>query len=306
MPGCAGWSAETFSIKQVEALRPTIQKIVDGAIDAMLAGPKPVDLVDAFALPVPSMVICELLGVPYADHDFFQTNSHIIVKHTTPPEQVLAAIQRLTDYLDHLIGDKLLYPGQDLLSKLAERIAAGEISPREATVMGVLLLLGGHETTANMIALGTLTLLLHPDQLAELRDSDDPTLIASAVEELLRYLTITPSGRRRVALEDIKIGGHTIRAGEGVILPDDIANRDTAVFPDPDQLNVRHGARHHMAFGFGMHQCLGQHLARVELQVVYDTLYRRIPTLTLATDPDQIPFKHDGLFYGVYQLPVTW
>ncbi|GAA1932594.1 cytochrome P450 [Streptantibioticus ferralitis] len=295
-----------FSIKHVEALRPAIQKIVDGLIDAMLAGPKPVDLVQAFALPVPSLVICELLGVPYADHDFFQANSKVLIKRATPPEQARAATQRLIDYLDRLIGDKLVHPADDLLSTLAARVKAGELSRREAANTGILLLIAGHETTANMIALGTLTLLQHPDQLARLRESDDPKVIASAVEELLRYLNIVHSGRRRVALEDIEIGGVTIRAGEGVILANDIGNRDPAAFPDPDRLDIGRDTRHHVAFGFGVHQCLGQPLARVELQVVYGTLYRRIPTVQLAVDLEEIPFKHDGLVYGVYELPITW
>jgi cytochrome P450 len=296
-----------FAIKRVEALRPSIQKIVDELIDDMLAGPTPVDLVKAFALPVPSRVICELLGVPYADHDFFQTNSKILINRDTPPEQAMAAQQRLIDYLDRLVGDKLAHPGDDLLSELVvRRVTTGELSRHESATMGHLLLIAGHETTANMIALGTLTLLQHPDQLAELRSTNDPTLIDGAVEELLRYLTIVHTGRRRVAREDIQIDGQTIHAGEGMILANDIGNRDPDAFPDPDRLDLHRNARQHVAFGYGVHQCLGQPLARVELQVVYGTLYRRIPTLRLALDLDQVPFKHDGLVYGVYQLPVTW
>lgn len=172
--------------------------------------------------------------------------------------------------------------------------------------MALLLLLAGHETTANMIALGTYALLTHPDQLALVRTSDDPQLIVRTVEELLRYLTIVRSGRRRVALDDIEIAGEVIHAGEGIILLDDLANRDPAVFPDPDRLDVHRDARSHVAFGLGVHQCLGQPHARVEFQVVYGTLYRRIPTLALAADPAQIPFKHDSFIYGVYELPVTW
>lgn len=295
-----------FAVKRVEALRPAVQKIVDGLIDDMLAGPTPVDLVEAFALPVPSMVICELLGVPYADHDFFQANSRILVSRRSTQKQMVAALQRLIDYLDRLVGERLVDPGDDVLSELAQRVKAGELARRDAALVGRLLLTAGHETTANMIALGTLALLRHPGQLAELRETDDPKLIAEAVEELLRYLTIVHSGRRRVALEDIEIGGVTIAAGEGVIVPNDIGNRDPAAFADPDRLDIRRDARHHVAFGFGVHQCLGQPLARVELQVVYGTLYRRIPTLRLAIDPDQLRFKHDGIVYGVYELPVTW
>ncbi|ACZ89769.1 cytochrome P450 [Streptosporangium roseum] len=295
-----------FTIKRVEALRPAVQKIVDDLIDDMLAGPKPVDLVEAFALPVPSLVICELLGVPYTDHDFFQDNSKTIIKRDAAPEQRSAALGNLAGYLDNLLGEKLTDPGDDMLSRLAERIKAGELSRQEAAQMGVLLLIAGHETTANMIALGTLALLEHPEQLALLRDTDDGKVVVSAVEELLRYLHITHNGRRRVALEDIEIAGQLIRAGDGLIMANDIGNRDPAAFPDPDRLDIRRDARHHVAFGFGVHQCLGQPLARLELQIVYSTLYRRLPTLRLATDLEQIPFKHDGSVYGVYELPVTW
>jgi cytochrome P450 len=215
-------------------------------------------------------------------------------------------MHRLGTYLDGLVGEKLTNPTDDLLSGLAERIEAGDLSRQEATAMGVLMLFAGHETTANMIALGTLALLQHPDQLAALRETDDPKLVASAVEELLRYLTITHGGLRRVALEDIEIAGQVIRAGEGVIAVNETANRDPLVFPDPDRLDIQRDARHHVTFGYGVHQCLGQSLARMELQVAYPTLLRRMPTLTLATDVEQIPFKHDGFIYGVYELPVTW
>ncbi|MET7329689.1 cytochrome P450 [Nonomuraea sp. NPDC005650] len=295
-----------FTVRRVESMRPAVQKIVDELIDDLLAGPNPVDLVEAFALPVPSLVICELLGVPYTDHDFFQDNSKTVIRRSATPEERAAAGARLFEYLDSLMGEKLAAPADDLLSKLAERVKAGEMTRQEAAQMGVLLLVAGHETTANMIALGTLALLRHPGQLALLRHNDDPRLVASAVEELLRYLNITHSGRRRVALEDIEIAGQVIRAGEGMILANDIGNRDPAVFPDPDELDIRRDARRHVAFGFGVHQCLGQPLARMELQVAYSTLYRRVPSLRLAADLEQIPFKHDGQVYGVYELPVAW
>ncbi|WP_157121252.1 cytochrome P450 [Nocardia miyunensis] len=296
-----------FMIKRVEAMRPSVQRVVDGLIDDLLAGPQPADLVDAFALPVPSLVICRLLGVPYEDHDFFQSNTKIVIKRDTPPEERLAATQRLQAYLDDLMGRKLADPGDDLLSELAvERVQTGELSREQAADIARLLLIAGHETTANMIALGTLALLRHPDQLALLRDNDDPALVAGAVEELLRYLNIAHSGRRRAVTADIEIADTVVRAGEGLILVNEIANRDPAVFTDPDRLDIRRNARQHVAFGFGVHQCLGQPLARMELQVVYGTLYRRIPALRLAVDFDRVQFKHDGFVYGVYELPVTW
>jgi cytochrome P450 len=297
----------TFAIRRVEELRPSIQQVVDDRIDALLTGPRPVDLVEAFALPVPSLVICHLLGVPYADHDFFQRRARLLVARDQPAEHVIAAQDELIDYLDRIIAEKLADPADDLLSRLAvEHVATDELSPYEAARMAVLLLVAGHETTANMIALGTLALLEHPEQLAALRQADDPELIAGAVEELLRYLTIAHSGRRRIALEDIEIDGQVIHAGDGIVLASEVANRDDARFPDPDRLDVHRDARGHLAFGFGVHACLGQPLARVELQTVYGTLYRRIPGLRLAVALEQIPFKHDSNVYGVYALPITW
>jgi hypothetical protein len=299
--------AARFSIKRIEALRPAVQRLVDDLIDRLLAGPKPVDLVQAFALPVPSLVICDLLGVPYADHDFFQANSATLVNRESSPDAAREANGRLLGYLDRLIGQKLADPGDDLLSELVnEHVRTGELTRAEAAAMGMLLLVAGHETTANMIALGTLTLLEHPDQLAALRDADDPGLVDAAVEELLRYLAIVQSGLRRVALADIAIGDQIIRAGDGVIMAIDAGNRDAEAFGDPGRLDIHRDARRQLSFGFGMHRCLGQPLARLELQVVYGTLYRRIPGLRLAAELTQVPFKHDGTVYGVYALPVTW
>ena len=295
-----------FTVKRVEALRAAAQRIVDERLDTLLAGPKPADLVEAYALPVPSLVISELLGVPYDDHDFFQSNSRVVINRNSTGEQRGEAFRQLGTYLDGLVGEKIANPGEDLLSGLVERITAGELTRPEAVEMGVLMLFAGHETTANMIALGTLALLEHPDQLAFLRDTDDPKAIAWAVDELLRYLTITHGGLRRVAMQDVEIGGRTVRAGEGIVVINETANRDPSVFADPDRLDLKRDARQHVTFGYGIHQCLGQSLARMELQVAYPALLRRIPALRLAAALDDIPFKHDGFVYGVYELPVTW
>ena len=295
-----------FTVRRVAAMRPTVQRIVDDAVDELLAGPNPTDLVTAFALPVPSMVICRLLDVPYRDHAFFQHHSRTLLTVTATATEREAAFQRLVGYLGDLVTAKLAAPGDDLLSRLCHRVRAGELTVEEATTTAVLLLVAGHETTANMIALSTLLFLHHPDQLALVRDADDPTVVDRAVEEMLRYLTIAHGGRRRVATADLDIAGQRVRAGEGLVLPNEIANRDPEVFPDPDRLDVTRGARHHLAFGFGVHQCLGQPLARLELRIVYRTLYRRVPTLRLATDPAAVPFRHDSFVYGVHELPVAW
>ncbi|MFF0493135.1 cytochrome P450 [Nocardia sp. NPDC004068] len=296
-----------FMIKRVEALRPQVQQIVDELIDAMLAGPRPVDLVTAFALPVPSLVICRLLGVPYEDHDFFQACSRKLVSRETSVEDALTATHELRAYLLDLVVAKQKSPTEDMIGRLlTEHVATGALSIDEVVDMSLLMLIAGHETTANMIGLGTLALLQHPEQLAELRETEDPKLIANAVEELLRYLTIVHGGRRRVATADVEVGGKLIRAGEGVVLCTDAGNRDAAAFPEPDRLDIHREARHHLAFGYGVHQCLGQPLARMELQVVYGTLYRRIPTLRLAIPFDEVRFKHDMVVYGVHSLPITW
>jgi cytochrome P450 len=295
-----------FTVKRIEAMRPAVQRMTDDLIDGMLAGPKPVDLVEALTLPLPSLVICELLGVPYEDHDFFQANSKVGLRRDVTAEAVRAAFAEIYQYLSGRIDAKLTDPADDMLSELAARVRAGDLTHHDATMLGVLLLGAGHETSANMLALGILAFLEHPDQLAVVRDTDDPKVLASAADEMLRYLTVVHNGQRRLALEDLEIRGRSIRAGEGVIMPGATGNWQADVFPDPERLDVRRDARRHMAFGFGIHQCLGQPLARLELQVVYHTVFRRIPTLRRATDLDKIPFKDDGIVYGVYELPVTW
>lgn len=295
-----------FTVKRVEALRPAIQQITDDLIDAMLAGPKPVDLVTALGLPVPTLVISELLGVPYEDNEFFHHNSTVALSHGSSAQQAQDASTALVGYLDGLIERKMTAPADDTLSELASRIKAGEMTRAEAATMGVAVLIAGHETSASMIPLGTLALLQNPDQLAVLRDTDDPKVVAAAVEELLRYLTIVHTGVRRIAREDIEIGGQVIRAGDGIIFDLSAANWDAEMFPEPERLDLGRSARLHQAFGYGPHQCLGQSLARVELQVVYSTLYRRVPTLRLAASIDEIGFAFEGIAYSLRSLPVTW
>ncbi|MCS0603067.1 cytochrome P450 [Streptomyces sp. LP11] len=295
-----------FTARRVRELRPRIQQIVDEHIDAMLAAGGPVDLVTALALPVPSLVICELLGVPYEDHARFEEWSAALMNHDLSPAEYGAAVQALDAYLDKLVTLKESEPGDDLISRFLEKNAAERVADHvDVVTMARLMLVGGHETTANMIALGVLALLRHPSQLAELRA--DPALLPNAVEELLRVFSISDSGTARVALEDVEVGGVTIRAGEGILALNNAADHDEAVFPDAGTLDIhRKEARGHLAFGYGIHQCIGANLARVELETVYGTLLRRIPGLRLAADPESLRFKDDAMVYGVYELPVTW
>ncbi len=299
--------SKPFTFKRVEGLRPTIQQITDDHLDAMLAGPKPADLVAALALPVPSLVISQLLGVPYEDAEMFQHHATVGLARYATGEDTAKGAMSLHTYLARLVEAKIDDPAQDAVTDLAERVKAGELSVKEAAQLSTGLLIAGHETTANMIGLGVLALLEHPDQAAILRDADDPQVVANAVEELLRYLSIIQNGQRRVALADLHIAGETIRAGEGIIIDLAPANWDRHTFTEPDRLYLhRSGADRNVAFGYGRHQCVGQQLARAELQIVYRTLLRRIPTLALAIPVEDVPFKHDRLAYGVYELPVTW
>ena len=299
--------SKPFTFKRVEGLRPAIQQITDEHIDAMLAGPQPADVVTALALPVPSLVISQLLGVPYEDAEMFQHHANIgLARYATGEDTVKGAVN-LNKYLAQLVEAKMENPAEDAVSDLAERVKAGELSVKEAAQLGTGLLIAGHETTANMIGLGVLALLQYSEQAAVLRDTDDSKVIANAVEELLRYLSIIQNGQRRVAAEDIEIAGEIIRAGEGIIIDLAPANWDAKAFAEPERLYLhRSGAGQHVAFGYGRHQCVGQQLARAELQIVFHTLLRRIPTLELAVPIEDVPLKHDRLAYGVYELPVTW
>jgi cytochrome P450 len=298
--------SKPFTFRRVEGLRTAIQKITDECIDEILAGPQPADLVAKLALPVPTVVISEMVGVPYEDHEFFQEHANAGLARYAAADAMQKGAMSLHQYLINLVEEKQANPSEDAVSDLAERVTAGEISVKEAAQLGTGLLIAGHETTANMIGIGILALLENPEQADFLREADDPKVIANAVEELMRYLSIIQTGQRRVALEDIEISGETIRAGDGVIIDLSPANWDAKAYPEPDKLDLSRDAGQQLGFGYGRHQCVGQQLARAELQIVFHTLLRRIPTLRLAIPLDEVPFKHDRLAYGVYELPVTW
>jgi vitamin D 1,25-hydroxylase len=293
-----------FTVKRIKGMRPDIERIVHGLIDDLLAGGPPADLVSKFALPVPSMVICQLLGVPYADHDSFQDASRRLLQ-STDAAGALAAREDLANYLEGLVTRLQAEPGPGLLSSLiADQLANGEIDRNELVATAMLLLVAGHETTASMTSLSVITLLAHPDQHAALRA--DPSLVPGAVEELLRYLAIADIAGGRLATADIEIDGQLIRAGEGVIVTNSIANRDGSVFADPDAFDVHRSARHHIAFGYGVHQCLGQNLARLELEVILTALFQRVPTLRIAVPIEQLTLRPGTTIQGVNELPVTW
>jgi cytochrome P450 len=259
------------------------------------------DLVADFALPVPSLVICLLLGVPYEDHEMFQAQSRILLDNRSTQAEAEGAQRALTGYLTDLAAHRRRHPADDMLSRLAART---DLSLAETAATGLLLLVAGHETTANMTALSTLALLRRPAQADRLRT--DPGLVRGAVEELLRYLTIVQSGLPRVATEDVELGGTLVRAGQGVIALLSTANRDEELFGAADELDVTRDARRHLAFGFGVHQCLGQPLARAELQIALETLLRRLPGLRVTVPEEELVFRGESVVYGLDSLPVAW
>ncbi|GHH83351.1 cytochrome P450 [Streptomyces sulfonofaciens] len=293
----------SFTLKRINTLRPRIQETVDRLLDAMAEKGAPVDLVTAFALPVASTVICVLLGVPYEDHEYFEWQSRRLLRGPRT-EDLDSARDELHAYLGDLIDGKRQTSGEGLLDVLvAEQYSQGRVERRELISLATILLLAGHESAANMISLGVFTLLRHPERLAELKG--EPSLTPAAVEELLRFLSVD-DGTARVATEDIEIAGVTIRADDGVMFSTSVINRDRDIFEEPDSLDWHRPGRNHLAFGHGAHQCIGQNLARAEVEIALRTLFARMPDLRLAVPAGRIPFKPGDTLQGLIELPVTW
>ncbi|MER5802126.1 cytochrome P450 [Streptomyces mirabilis] len=295
-----------FLINQMEALRPTMRRIVDGLVDRMSTdGRRSGDLVREFALPMAAMTICEILGVPFEDHVLFVSLTDTVLDRTSTPEQAVQAAGELMGYFDRLVTAKEEEPSEDLFGRMVAHSADGGLTHEELVGMAALLLLGGYDTMAQIIGIGTVTLFEHPDQLDALRRDD--ALLPGAVEEMLRYLSINHAGLLRGVTEDVVVGGRQIRAGDGVLVMLNAANRDETVFEDADTFDIhRVNNGKHLAFGHGFHKCVGATLARVELTEVFGSLFRRLPGLRPTWPLDELPFRHDMVFYGVRELPVTW
>ncbi|GAA3591515.1 cytochrome P450 [Nonomuraea rosea] len=288
-----------FTVRRMNLLTERVTEITRERLDAMERQGPPADLVEVFAQPVPALMICELLGVPYEDREQFQGQTRALAEAEEPEAQYAAFIE-LGEYLRSLGLAKRAQPTDDLLSDLA----GSDLTDEELGGVAAFLLGAGLDTTANMLALGTFALLRNPDQLAALRA--DPGLADGAVEELLRYLTIAGTGLRGV-LEDVELDGRLLKAGDTVVIALNAANRDPAKFSDPDLLDLRRSAAGHLAFGHGVHQCLGQQLARVEMRVAFPALLTRFPGLRLAVPAEEVPLRTDpSLIHGVLSLPVTW
>ncbi|MFC4147297.1 cytochrome P450 [Micromonospora mangrovi] len=290
-----------FTVRGVAELTPMITRITHEHLDRMAAATGPVDLVTAFAEPVPVRVMCELVGVPTPAQETLAAQFAVLSRMSYTVEELIAACTVVDGVLRELVAAARVDPGANLLGDLARD---DSLTDTERVNLAWALLGGGFDTTASMIALGTYALLRHPDQLALLRAR--PELVDSAVEELLRHLTISHLGASRAALEDVELGGVRIRAGDTVVVALPAANRDPAHFTDPDRLDITADRRGHVAFGHGVHQCIGQNLARAVLRVACPALFDRFPSLRLARPADEIPMRDDMLHYGVHELPVTW
>jgi pentalenic acid synthase len=293
----------SFTVKRMNQLRPGLQKVVDERIDDLIAAGPPADLVGSFAVAVPSMAICQLLGVPYSEHEFFESETRKLVMRTDGATAA-AALGNLRSFLDRMITEKQGAPGESLLDDLIrDHLATGAIERDTLVTMCTIMLMAGHETTANAISLGLLTLLEHPEQFAALRE--DPDLVPGAVEEIMRFLSIAEIFPR-VAAADFELAGHRIAKDDAVFLASSAINRDPAVFPEPHKFDVRRATRLHIGFGYGVHQCVGQNLARAELDIVFRALVTRLPDVRLAVPVSEIKAKPGSGPQGVLSLPIIW
>lgn len=292
-----------FTVRRMNRLEPRVTEIVDAHLDALAHAGPPADLVPAFALPIPSLVICELLGVPYADREAFQRRTARQLDMSIPLDERLELGREGRAYMASLVARAKGDPGEDMLGMLV-REHGSDLSDDELIGIGGLLLIAGHETTSNMLGLGTLALLRHPDQLALVRD--DPGAAAPAVEELLRWLSIVHSGVVRTATRDVEVAGVPIPAGGLVVCSLPTANRDPGLRSDPERLDVARGVAGHLAFGHGVHHCLGAPLARMEMRIAFPALLRRFPGLAPAVPFEEVPFRAFHFIYGLQALPVTW
>jgi cytochrome P450 len=292
-----------FTVRRMRRLEPRIVEIVDDHLDAMEKAGPPADLVADFALPIPSLVICELIGVPYADRASFQARTSRQLDISLPMDERLELARESRGYMADLVARAQAQPGDDMLGMLV-REHGDDLSTDELIGIAGLLLVAGHETTSNMLGLGTLALLRHPEQLARVRD--DPTAVAPAVEELLRWLGIVHSGIPRITMQAVELNGVAIPADSLVILSLTGANRDPRFLADGDRLDVSRDVAGHVAFGHGVHHCLGAPLARMEMRIAFPALLRRFPGLAVAVPFEEVGFRAFHFIYGLHALPVRW
>ena len=297
------WKA--FTPRRVARLRPRVQEIAAGLLDEMEAAGGVTDLLAAYGRPLPGAVLCELLGVPEADRGWI---SAAVEDYATPGEADRVT-RLLAAYLTELIAARRADPRDDLLSALAlvrddvsEDGSGDGLTDTEARSLAFQIIMGGFGTTVNLIGNGTLALLSHPRELARLRA--DPSLLPAAVEELLRFTSPLNHATDRFTTQDMTVGDVVIPAGEWVFMAISSANRDPDRFPDPDRLDLGRDTTGHLAFGHGIHYCLGASLARVEAEVALGALLARFPALSLAVPPAELRWRPESLMHGLEALPV--
>lgn len=293
--------APAFSPRRMNALRPRVGGLVDDLLDALPA--PPADWHEVFAVPLPVMVICELLGVPYEDHPRFRHWANELTSFD--PARAGAAREELVKYVRELLPGKRDRPGEDVISDLVAAQADTGMADDDVAGLAAMLLFAGHETTVTRLDVGLLTLLSHPEEMAALRE--DPALVPGAVEEILRVSSLSRTGGMpRYAHADIAVGDTVIPAGDAIILSGQAANRDPRVFPEPGVFDITRETNPHLAFGHGTHYCVGASLARVELQEAFSRIPGRLPGLKLAVPRGEIHWRADRLSGGLSALPVTW
>jgi nocardicin N-oxygenase len=299
--------SKAFTPKRVEEITPRVRQMADDLLAEMVRKGPPADLMEDYALPLPVMVICELLGVPFEDRNRFRDWSTVVMSTTAyTPEEVDHAITEFSEYLWDQIDDRRENPGDDLLSALVSaRDEGNRLSDAELVTIAGTLLVAGHQNTVNQIANFTFTLLRQPALLARVRQ--EPDLLPSAIEELLRFVALGHGvSFARVATEDVELSGVVIPAGDAVLVSPQAANRDPAYFDDPAELRLDRPDNQHMAFGAGMHHCLGAPLARMELRVAFERLLDALPGLRLAVPAQEVQWKTGLLARGPIALPVAW
>jgi cytochrome P450 len=292
-----------FTVRRIRRMRPRIEAIIDEHLDAMARTGAPIDLVRAFTHPVPALVLCELLGVPYEDRADFQRRVNGLTDLTAPAHERTAVLAESRAYMAGLVARAQADPNTTGILGALCRAHGNGLSSDELVGIGTLLLLAGYESTASALALGTLALLRHPDQLRIVRDR--PEHLDAAVDELLRWLSVIQAAFR-VTTEQVEIAGQVIGAGELVIVSLPAAGRDPGLLADPDVLDVTRPVTAHLAFGHGVHHCLGASLARMEMRIAFPALLRRFPGLRLADPRAAVHLRAHNVIHGVAALPVTW
>lgn len=294
-----------FSAKRVNELCPDIEKIVDQRIDAMIEAGGPLDLIEYFCLPVPSMTTCQLMGVPWDNHAAFEQWSATLTQIGGDPEVFATTLAEYNDYMDRVVREKAENPGSDILSRLVNtRVRDGEMTHEQVVGFAMLLLIAGHETTATQLGMGFVLAMLHPE-IRTVEGAEDQHW-GRVVEEMLRISSISDVIPIRTALTDVTVAGQEIKAGDVVVSTLAGANFDPNVFENPETFDPSRDNRNHVAFASGLHSCLGQSLARAELTIAFSRIFKRLPNIRLAVPTDSIRYKHDQFTFGPEELPVVW